>query len=69
MIKVGQVYKLPEGEVGVVIFYDDDKPFVDIFVKYGMGIFTRKDVLEKCQLIAEYPTFTDAVKSKEFKNG
>lgn len=66
MIKVGQIYKTPEG-IGVIYNHNDYQPFVDILSKYGLGIYTHKYVEEKCQLIAEYSTWQEAVNSKEFK--
>ena len=62
-IKVGQIYK--DGNDLYVVTFNDDS---DICVIYKDG-FTEAECLEDFdlgELVAEYPTWQEAVNSKEF---
>lgn len=69
MIKVGQVYKTDQAECFVVTYigvYTVTLIFEDGYVIHK----ENRDWITKCnELIAEYPTWQEAVNSKEFNNG
>lgn len=70
MIKVGQVYKtefIPS--VKVISYIDDDFDEVSIIDSDGFVDRWKFDDFENCKwkLLAEYPTWEEAVNSKEFK--
>lgn len=76
MIKVGQIYK-EHGEYDIKYVISKVRPYKDEIVKkYYVAICNNGDVFEKFfeidikqdKLIAEYPTWQEAVNSKEFKN-
>lgn len=72
MIKVGQIYETPEGNRWCVIREDDfGSPYAYVYLILPNGYVERlwkKTVKEELKLIAEYPTWQEAVNSKEFKN-
>ena len=70
MIKVGQIYKAPScsryiitymGTYNIYLLYDDGYS-----MEYSLS--SMKNNYDD-KLIAEYPTWQEAVNSKEFKNG
>ena len=78
MIKVGQIYKDCNDRIYIIT-----KKHSDIIVsknkitcKYNVILqdgevyddFTEDEVLNSLELIAEYPTWNEAVNSKEFNN-
>jgi len=64
MIKVGQIY-ITDGEIVVVSFYR--KGQIGIIYNDGYVINIFNDIISNSELIAEYPTWQEAVNSKEFK--
>ena len=68
-IKVGQIYKIDNNDIGIVYNYDEKLPYIDVLVLEGLGVFSREYFNRHCVLIAEYPTLQEAVNSKEFNNG
>lgn len=72
MIKVGQIYKYttkPRLRFVITQSYDDETRF-DYIHNDGVtyGYVWENDVLYKTKLISEYPTWKEAVNSKEFNN-
>jgi hypothetical protein len=76
MIKVGQIYQEPS-EYGFKYVITKIRPYNDkVIRKYYRAICDDGDVFDKLfeidikqdNLIAEYPTWQEAVNSKEFKN-
>lgn len=73
MIKVGQVYKLPYSKSSVVVIRIEskkEKRFDWIYFITDGGQqerLWRTSVEEMLELIAEYPTWQEAVNSPEFK--
>ena len=73
MIKVGQVYKLPYSKSPVVVIRIEskkEKRFDWIYFITDGGQqerLWRTSVEEMLELIAEYPTWQEAVNSPEFK--
>lgn len=76
MIKVGQIYKITPSHNSMVIVCTDD--LIDgqespldmmtcIFSDGAVQCFRRIDI-ESMYLLAEYPTWQEAVNSKEFNN-
>lgn len=78
MIKVGQIYKDEEGFLFVITWYDNQwvKPHIGTIAQDGFTMkndMTSTDIDENdigtfYKLIAEYPTWQEAVNSKEFKD-
>ena len=77
MIKVGQIRKPTKefkedslGNTKIVISKIDDESWCSIIFEDGDVITGSPDwiVEEKTELIAEYPTWQEAVNSKEFNN-
>lgn len=70
MIKVGQIYKTKRGNIWCVIKVDLLKSPMSFVYLIESGGFTdemmKKKVEEELSLIAEYPTWQEAVNSKEF---
>ena len=77
MIKVGQIYQEPS-QYGFKYVITKVRPYNDEFIKkYYQAICDDGSVFDKFfeidikqdKLIAEYPTWQEAVNSKEFKVG
>lgn len=76
MIKEGQIYKQKEGNIPFWRRHDDPI-FVITSVGFTTHIINREGITFSpvgvswingdCELIAEYPTWQEAVNSKEFK--
>lgn len=71
-IKVGQVYELPFTRSNVVVTYIEHKEdsafdWIYLLTIEGQDRLWRKTV-ETLKLVAEYPTWQEAVNSKEFNN-
>ena len=71
-IKVGQIYRYTTHTNLVFVItqsYDDNTRF-DYIDNNGVtsGYICEHDVLYKTELIAEYPTWQEAVNSKEFND-
>lgn len=72
MIKVGQIYKLPISKSPVIVTNIEnkkDKQFDWIYFITEEGLqerLWRKTVEETLELLAEYPTWQEAVNSPEF---
>lgn len=64
MIKVGQIYKT-DGEIVVVSFYR--KGQIGIIYNDGYVINIFNDIISNSELIAEYPTWQEAIDSEEFR--
>ena len=68
MIKVGQIYNIPYlGGKVVVTWVRADNCNFNIVREDGF-FFSSSNIDEDWELIAEYPTWQEAVNSKEFKN-
>ena len=73
MIKVGQIYKLPISKSSVIVTNIEnkkDKQFDWIYFITEEGLqerLWRKTVEETLELLAEYPTWQEAINSKEFR--
>lgn len=73
MVKVGQIYQLPISKSPVIvtkIINKKDKQYDWIYFINDEGLqerLWRKSVEETLKLIAEYPTWQEAVNSKEFR--
>ena len=73
MIKVGQIYKLPISKSSVIVTNIEnkkDKQFDWIYFITEEGLqerLWRKTVEETLELLAEYPTWQEAVNSQEFR--
>ena len=69
MIKVGQIYKTPPGSRYVITFMGTYNVYLLYNSGYSMeySISSMKNNYDD-KLIAEYPTWQEAVNSKEFKN-
>ena len=73
MIKAGQIYRTPiEHYIVVITYLEDDKisePFNTVIGIYkdGYGFQRFQNDVDGWELIAEYPTWLEAVNSKEFK--
>lgn len=65
LMKVGQIYKT-DGEIVVVSFYR--KGQIGIIYNDGYVINIFNDIISNAELIAEYPTWQEAVNSKEFRD-
>lgn len=77
MIKVGQIYKVNEDYTSdncvfiITLIKDEDAYFVSKtgYAKERHKILLEEDIKNKyVKLIAEYPTWQEAIDSKEFKN-
>lgn len=70
MIKVGQIYKQKNNEILVVTQIQDGDVFIiyddGYSVSYPIGEDSNLFIFDK--LIAEYPTWQEAVNSKEFND-
>lgn len=77
MIKPGQIYKTKFPQYIMVVTYIEpwiegqENPIDDIWCisPQGEPQIMQRIVMEEGTLIAEYPTWQEAVNSKEFKNG
>ncbi len=74
MIKAGQIYRTPITHYLMCVTYvEEDKtsyPFNVVHTVYTDGEFCQffENDIEGMELMAEYPTWQEAVNSKEFKN-
>lgn len=75
MIKEGQIYKDDEGIFTITSYYDDStymgegNYFFDLIYANGKTeCWQDAENIEDCELIAEYPTWQEAVNSREFNN-
>lgn len=75
MIKAGQIYKDDEGIFIITSYYDDStymgegNYFFDLIYTNGKTeCWQDAENIEDCELIAEYPTWKEAVNSEYFKN-
>lgn len=71
MIKVGQIYKVPYlGGKVVITWIRGDKTEFHMVRDDGFFLFSKDDEMGKDSvLLAEYPTWQEAVNSKEFNDG
>ena len=71
MIKVGQIYKQRDYDTFVVTYINNSKLVSMIYTDGSQRLdFTdslRIFIQDYCELIAEYPTWKEAVNSSEFK--
>lgn len=71
MIKVGQVYKQRDYDTFVVTYINKSKLVSMIYTDGSLRLdFTNtlhRFIQDYCEFIAEYPTWQEAVNSKEFK--
>lgn len=66
MVKVGQIYSIPYlGGKVVITWIRADK--TDFHCVRQDGFFFKSDDVSDCELIAEYPTWQEAVNSPEFR--
>jgi len=69
MIKVGQIYQAPHTKSKRVVTYtEEDLGLLYSINKDGVSYACRYNSWNDYKLIAEYPTWQEAVNSKEFKN-
>lgn len=70
MIKVGQIYKSKNNTIFVVS--DINKGFYSVVYKCGYAVTYDENTISMpfvfAELIAEYPTWREAVNSKEFRD-
>ena len=71
IIKVGQIYKDSGKDLLVITAIDPHKSKYDVIFNNGETYYTTKwqDFETYCEFVTEYPTWQEAVNSKEFKNG
>lgn len=69
MIRVGQIYFQRKIEKLLVITYVDDEDCSWITSEGKVCTDKQKWIEYSCILKAEYPTWQEAVNSKEFRNG
>lgn len=71
IIKVGQIYELPEtkGRVVVIRAPETKSPLDWVYFIFDNGYTERlwQKTVKELKLITEYPTWQEAVNSKEFK--
>ena len=71
MIKVGQIYKQRDNETFAVTYINKSKLVSMIYTDGSLRLdFTNslsRFIQDYCELIAVYPTWLEAVNSKEFK--
>lgn len=71
MIKAGQIYELPEtkGRFVVIRALETKSPHDWVYFIFSNGYTDRlwQKTAKEFKLIAEYPTWQEAVNSKEFK--
>ena len=67
MIKVGQIYDIPYlgGKVVITWIRDDRSEFY--YIRQD-GFFFKGNSEHQCNFVAEYPTWQEAVNSKEFND-
>lgn len=70
-VRVGQIYELPvtKGRVVVIRCEETESQFDFVYFIFNDGNVERlwKKTVKELKLIAEYPTWQDAVNSPEFK--
>jgi len=69
MIKAGQIYKHSNGDIFAILrkdFFSD--MWYGVITKYGFTSYLGKDSIKNSKLLAEYPTWQEAVNSKEFND-
>lgn len=73
MIRAGQIYKSQDISCPLVVIRVDESksPFAWVYFIFNNGYVERlwKKSVEAFELIAEYPTWQEAVNSKEFAEG
>lgn len=67
MSKVGQIYRLTEDCGCFVITRIYNKEFNQVIYSDGRADIWDNDFVNRCIFIAEYPTWKEAINSKEFK--
>ena len=71
IIKVGQIYELPEtkGRVVVIRAPETKSPLDWVYFIFDNGYTERlwQKTVKELKFITEYPTWQEAVNSKEFK--
>lgn len=74
-VKIGQIYKGNEGIFTITSYYDDTdymgegNYFFDLIYTNGKTeCWQDAEDIKDYELIAEYPTWQEAVNSKEFRN-
>lgn len=71
-VKVGQIYALPWTKTPIAVTdiqYTPKESFDWIYLVSSNGVQSRfwRKTIETLELLAEYPTWQEAVNSKEFK--
>lgn len=64
--KVGQIYKQENGEIFVISCIEEDECHLIYSDGYTASYSFHSDTFGYDKLIAEYPTWQEAVNSKEF---
>ena len=67
MIKVGQIYKQPNDNLFVVSYTNENEYHILYSDGYTASYYYETSCISFDTLIAEYPTWQEAVNSKEFK--
>lgn len=66
MVEVGQVYYYKKADSSFVITFTDEDGCAWITDEGKVGVDTKYWVEKYCELKAQYPTWLEAVNSKEF---
>ena len=69
MIKVGQIYRFNQHCGCFVITRIFNKEFNQIIYSDGRADVWDNDFVNRCEFVGQYPTWQEAVNSKEFKVG
>lgn len=72
MIKVGQIYKQRDNDIFVVTYINNSKLvcmlYTDGSIRMDFTDSLNQYIKYRCEFLAEYPTWQEAVNSKEFKD-
>ena len=50
-IKVGQIYKIDNNDIGIIYNYDEKLPYIDVLFLEGLGVFIIKSYIVRHQLL------------------
>lgn len=67
IVKIGQIYKQPDNDLFVVSYIDEDKYHILYNDGFTASYYNVISCINFDILIAEYPTWQEAVNSPEFK--
>lgn len=73
MIKVGQIYKNRDGKIFLIawesVYPYNIRSYCILYNNGEVDNITKNKIIDDSKLIAEYPTWQEAVNSEEFKIG